>query len=61
MSAERQVPLPSDVRSRVRFCDRVDDIRRFRKSYRRPPTRSVDEVCFLVVAEQEGYGRRHAI
>ena len=23
--------------------------------------RSVDEVCFLVVAEQEGYGRRHAI
>ena len=33
------MPLPSDVRSRVRFCDWVDDIRRFPKSYRRPPTR----------------------
>ena len=43
------------------FCDWVDDIRRFPKSYRCPPTRSVDEICFLVVAGQEGYGRRHAI
>ena len=45
----------------MRFCDWVDDIRRFPKSYRRPATCSVAEVCFLVVAEQEGYGRRHAI
>ena len=45
----------------MKFCDRVDNVQRFLKAYHRLRARSVDEVCFLVVEEHQGYGKTLAI
>ena len=46
---------------KTNFCDRIDNIQRLLKAYRRLRARSVDEVCFLVVEGRQGYGKTHAI
>ena len=46
---------------KMNFCDRIDNIQRLLKAYRRLRARSVDEVCFLVVEGRQGYGKTHAI
>ena len=33
----------------MKFCEQIDNVRRFLQAYRRLRARSVDEVCFLVL------------
>ena len=45
----------------MKFCDRVDNVQRLLSTYDRLRARKVDEVCFLVVEGQQGYGKTYAI